>query len=180
MADPQKGRLRRFQTTKDDPYIYYGVGDKKKAQFEHQIIVNWIYVWFIKTLRSWEKLYRFDGPQDYGILKNDAFVVKRNTWTGEHRFYFVEAEVNNHSPFNKVRLYNRLYEEGRYLDWWWARLANGFPDVLVVCENQKRLAEARRSVERENKHGLGFAVKSLEELKGEIKGEMRNMVSTQK
>lgn len=173
----KQGRLKRFRPTIDEPFIYYT--DKKKAQYEHQIIINWVYIWFISTLKNWEKLYRFDYAQNYGILECDAFVAKRNIWIGEHRFYFVECEVNSHLPFEKVKKYNRLYEEERYLDWWWVPLASGFPRILIVCTDQKRLNEVKQAMKQDNVNGLEFVIQSLDDLKGEIINESNCVVSTQ-
>ncbi len=185
LSDPKKGgRLKRFRPTIEEPYIYYAAASQKKAQYEHQVAVNWVYIWFMRTLQSWEKLYRFDYAQNYGVLECDGFVTKRNTWTGEHWFYFVEVEVANHSPFDKVAKYNRLYEEEKYIDWWWAPLASGFPKILIVCAEHKRMLEAKRAVDQDkaqrgDEEGLEFVVRSLDELKGEIvKNESLGLVST--
>lgn len=156
----KKKLLKRWRPSIDDCYVYYT--EKRQAQYEHRVAINWIYVWF-KQNKLLGDLKKFDTHQNYGILECDAFAM---TLTREgYRFYFVEVEVDNHSPFDKVQKYVQLYESEKYTDWWWVKHASGFPTILVACENDRRKQEVEANIKKYNSCGLDFRVYGLDHIR---------------
>jgi hypothetical protein len=161
-----RGRLNRWRPGPESPYMYF-VG-KKHGRIEHLIALNWVYVWMVKSVKSWEEIYRWDYEQDYGALQADAFCVVRNMVTGKLRMWFVELDrAESGNLFDKVRKYCDLYESERYAGWWWVDLADRFPGILTVTTAAGREKIIRGLVEKENRAGLQFEIYLLENLKGE-------------
>jgi len=163
-------KLKRARESVELPY-YYFTGEKP-GQPEHKLSLNWIYLWYTLRLKSWEELYCFQYEQDYGILRSDALAGIKNTVTGKISFSFVEMDIaKSGNSFDKVAKYNLLYESDRYLSAWWVKYASGFPSVLVVTTNSKRLKAIQRKIDRDNKNGLEFKVYLLDQIKGECLSE---------
>ncbi|MCL5289781.1 MAG: replication-relaxation family protein [Firmicutes bacterium] len=159
-----RGRLNRWRPGPESPYIYY-VG-KKHGRIEHLVALNWVYVWMVKSVKSWEEITRWDYEQDYGILQADAFCMVRNTVTNKLRMWFVELDrAESGNLFDKVRKYNDLYRDEKYSGWWWADIADRFPGVLVVTTAAARERTIRGLVEKQNGEGLEFQIYLLENLK---------------
>ncbi|KJR97933.1 MAG: hypothetical protein VR68_11510 [Peptococcaceae bacterium BRH_c4a] len=159
-----RGRLNRWRPAPESPYIYFS--GKKHGRLEHLIALNWVYVWMVKSVKSWEEIYRWDYEQDYGVLQCDAFCVVRNTVTGKLRFWFIEldqAESRNH--FDKAKKYCDLYNSEGYAGWWWAELTERFPGILTVTTTPSREKIIRGQIEKDNREGLEFEIYLLESLK---------------
>ena len=130
-------RIRRTRVEFDQPYHYFL---EKPGQIEHTVWVNWAYIWIRKNLKKWEELQSFQTEADFGVLRADAVAGVKNTVTGELKIYFVEVDLG-HNAFDKVKKYNRLYEEDRYLTAWWVPLVNRFPAILVFTTRQGAVGE---------------------------------------
>jgi hypothetical protein len=156
-----RGKLNRWHNGEGYSYSL----EKKTASSAHFEALNWVRIWLVNQLKNWEKLHSWQYEQDYKILRTDAFAAIKNTVTGKFTFYFVEMDISPRNVFDKVPKYCRLYEEERYKDRWWVELTNKFPKVLIVssCRKEKIL----ELVEEENKSGLRFEVKSLDEIRKE-------------
>lgn len=158
-------RLKRTRINGSGSYCYFT--DKKPGRLEHLIGTNWVYIWLIKQMKSWESLWYWQYEMDYGMLRCDAFAGVKNSFTGEIKFYFIELDRSNNT-WDKTRKYNLLYETEKYADSFWVEHAKVFPVILCVTENKNRLAVIEQSVRDENTHGLRFDVRLLKDLIGEV------------
>lgn len=160
----QRGKVAR-SSMGEGPYCYY-VGDKP-GMLAHLLGVNWVRLWMLAGCKSWERLHSFGYEQDYGVLRCDGFAAVKNTVTGRYRFAFVEMDRGT-NEFNKVRLYNRLYEREGYTGRWWVPLAGRFPPVVVATSTPRRAEVIRARLAEENSAGLEFNVMLLEDIKREV------------
>lgn len=159
------GRLERSRLSADSAYCYH-LG-KRAGRLDHLVALNWVYVWFSRRLPSWEVLERWEYEPDYRILRPDAFAAAKNRFTGECRFWFIELD-RSENAWDKVALYNRLYQSDGYGGAWWVRYAKRFPAVLCVTDRASRLSVIRQAVKNDNVSGLEFDVKLLGEVRREV------------
>lgn len=152
-------RVRRTRVEFDQPYHYF---IERPGQIEHTVSVNWTYIWIRKNLKKWEELQSFQAEKDFGVVRADAVAGVKNTITGELKIYFIEVDLG-HNAFDKVKKYNRLYVEDRYLTAWWVPLVTRFPAVLVFTTREKAV---REKIAEQNTD-LEFRVYSLEAVKKE-------------
>ena len=151
------GRLRRVRH--GQTYAYYL---ERPRHIDHLLTVNWCYAYLAVRLTPWERLV-WDRP-DYGFLRPDALGIIENTVTKAARGWYVEADLSS-NRFDKVRIYNRLYESDKYSGEWWAVGAKAFPSVFVITE---RAALVQAAIIRENTHGLKWDVRTPDDVRGEI------------
>ncbi|GAB6178961.1 hypothetical protein JCM14036_02800 [Desulfotomaculum defluvii] len=160
----QRKQVKRCRYSLNDPYCYY-VG-RKHGRLEHLLDLNWVYVWLVKKLKSWDVLEHFYHEFPLKILQPDALAGITNTITKKTNFTFVELDRSD-NDFDKVVKYNRWYESDGYTSQWWSELADRFPTILVVTTSARRRAQILERIEKENTNGLEFKVMLLEEVKGE-------------
>ncbi|MBU7006286.1 hypothetical protein [Phosphitispora fastidiosa] len=157
----RKGMVERWAS--NEGYVY----GEKTAHWQHRILLNWVRVYIELQKACWEKTHCFKYEPDYSFLRPDGFCAIKNTVTERFRFMFIEGE--NHSDrndFNKVRLYNKLFEQiNRGYKRWWVTLTDKFPPVLIVCQTENRKEKILRKIQEDNANGLRFSVKLLEELR---------------
>lgn len=161
-----KGKVKRWSYDYLKEYIYSL--EEKSGRGEHKLMLNWIRLWQIKSLKSWEKLHCFQYEDDYAFMRSDAFVAIKNTMTGKFNLLFIEAD-RSLNGFDKVIKYNKLFEainNGKY-ERWWAKLVDKFPMVLIVTTTPMRKEKILHHIEQDNKNGLNFEVKLLSEIKKE-------------
>ena len=132
-----KGYLRRARESFDQPF-YYFVG-KMSGQLEHRLGVNWVYLWLLLSLKSWETLHCFDYEIDYKVLRADAFAAVKNKVNKERpfKFYYVEFDrAESGNKFDKFDKYTGLFQSERYMEYytWWLPLADRFPAVIIIHE----------------------------------------------
>lgn len=156
-----RGKLIRWRGEKEYRYSV----EERPAQAEHKILVNWVRIWLVRQLKSWERLHCFAYEQDYGVLRCDAFAAVKNAVTKQfNRLYFVELDRTSSNKWDKVQKYNKLFEQinsGKFTPWW-ISLTEKFPTVLCVTADRKE--KILRHVQEENKNGLLFEVKLLDEV----------------
>jgi hypothetical protein len=158
------GQLKRCRVSVDQPYYYYA--GRKPGQIDHTLGLNWIYVWRISNLQSWEALEHFEHEPDYKQIRPDALTVIRNKVTGESRLQFVEMDMaGSGNEFDKVHKYNQFYESGAYEQCWWVDIATRFPPVLVVTTGVSRGTAVQKLIDRENVNDLEFRVQLLDQIK---------------
>jgi len=146
-----------------EPYMYYI--DKRPGNTEHLIGVNWVYVWMLKNLSSWESIETWNMEESYGTLRPDAVVGIRNKVTKELRIQFVELDLaTSGNKFEKVAKYNFFYTSEAYLGCWWEPLVKKFPSVLVVTTSPAKADFIRRKVKEENENEVVFRVMTLAEV----------------
>lgn len=162
----ERGHVKRGRFSANEPYFYYI--DKKPKQLEHRLGVNWVYV---RETLKWRRIpdYKLSYPvfeDTYRNMRPDAFFAVKNTFKKENLFYFVEFDIAERgNEFNKVQLYNSLYENNEIAGRWWYKYATGFPTVIIVTTG--RIERILKHKEAENRHGLEFQVHNFDDLKGE-------------
>lgn len=161
----KRGRLNRSRLSIEHRFYYY-IG-KQGRQIEHRLGVNWVRVWLIRKLKSWETLHSFDYEQDYGVLRCDGFAAIKNSANKERpfKFYFIEFDNSGGNPFDKVSKYNKLFEKQPAA--WWVQQTNRFPAIIVVTTSAMRAERIREQVKHENTNGLEFQVYELQQIQRE-------------
>lgn len=157
----QDRKIKRIRLALDEPYIYYL--QSATGRFKHLLAVNWVYVWVIKNLCSWQQLWCWEYEPNYKGIRPDAFYGIRNVATGEIKFYFVELD-RSHNLWDKTIKYNTFYQSGNYAELSWAKQAKVFPTILVITTDLGRLKTIQKSVEKENRHKLHFQVMLLDDV----------------
>jgi len=159
-------RMAKIQRTRfGDTYTYYH--GEKSGLLAHLLGLNWVRIWIEKKCRSWEQVQSFTYEQDYGILRTDSFVAVKNKVAQTFKFYFVEMDRGT-NEFDKVRKYCQLFKKGDYSSWWWVKLTDRFPPVLIVTTAPRRAETINRLIEIENVEGLEFRLLLLDEIKREV------------
>ncbi|MBP2643447.1 MAG: hypothetical protein H6Q67_1334 [Firmicutes bacterium] len=146
--------LKKVKKSRDsigEPYIYYA--EKKPGQIEHRLGVNWVRVWLLANLRSWEKAYSFHYEVNYGALRPDGLMGIYNTVTNKHRFVFIEYD-RGFNKFDKVEKYEKWFNIDGYVGQWWTKYTERFPPILVVSEKPPKVNSK-----------LEFQIKAMEEIK---------------
>lgn len=163
----KRGELNRCRIAPNEPYVYY-IG-RRPGQLDHRVMVSWAYVHIVTGLASWERLEEWRLEDVCGDLRSDAVAGIRIVPTGEWRFVFVEADGGDNS-FDKVSLYNRLYESQVYLGAWWAERATRFPAILVVTHSEGRKRAILDKVRRKNVNSLRWEVVTAKEVEARVCG----------
>ncbi|MDQ7790354.1 MAG: hypothetical protein RDU41_09935 [Clostridia bacterium] len=162
-------QLLRWRNALDQPYAYYLDAESRIDQMAHTVLLNWVYCWQLRRLKSWERIHSWSYEMDYGILRADAFAAIKNTVTGTFRFAFVELDrAESGNKFDKITKYNDLYESDNYADSWWLPLAKRFPPILMATTTTRQKAKIEKAVEAENRNGLEFQVYLVESLRQEV------------
>jgi hypothetical protein len=161
-----RGQLKRWRYSLEEPYAYYSDLAQKVEQMEHLILLNWVYVWMQLRLKSWETL-QFEYERDYAILRRDAFATIKNNATGDCKFYFIELDRTTNT-FDKVKKYNDLYESDNYMNDWWVSHTKRFPRIIIATTNAKRLKRFNETVEKGNRNGLEFSTCLVDYLRNEV------------
>jgi len=155
--------IKRGRISIDEPFYYYL--NSKPGQLDHTLGVSWIYTWINMTLTNKESIHKFEREVDYKILRSDAFLAVKNTWSKGFSFFFFEFDNDSSNSFDKVKKYNLLYGKEMYLGRWWVPLAKRFPMVVIVTTGSKKIIESK--IRDENVNNLKFKVYSFNEIKEE-------------
>jgi len=157
LYDEKKVRRGRCAVTAD--YVYYRRRMPDNA--DHLIQVNWVWV----CLKLSGKLEHFQREVNCGdVLIADAYFVH----DGKPWFLEMHREVNQRK-FDKVNKYAAYFESGEWDGPQWP-LPGLFARILVATETPKDAERIRDIIDRDNKIGLKFVVKTLDELKGGLAG----------
>lgn len=136
----------------------------------HTIGVNFIWLYFEK----WKKYQAGDSievfqtePMEYlPYLRPDAFVTVKNMVKKCKIFYFVEFDVyESGNAFDKVKRYNDLFEaiKTKKVSYPWLQETNGFPQIVIVTSGSTD--RIKKIINRENRNGLDFEVRTLDDIK---------------
>jgi len=158
--------LKRCRYAINESYVYYL--DKKSGQIEHLVATNWVYVWMLGKLQTWETLYHWSYEVDLGIIRPDALCGIKNTVTGAVSWWFIELD-RSENKFDKVAKYSKYYGDKLYQGQWWAKQAKAFPRVLVVTDSESRFKTIKGHIENENIHNLRIEVMLLHQIRGDAK-----------
>jgi hypothetical protein len=156
----EKKKLNRCRIDVHEPYCYYM--ERRPAQLEHIVFVNWVYIYLLETLPQWEKITDFQREYVIGNVRSDAFAEIYNVTTKKYRYLFVECDrAESKNPFNKVQVYNQLFESNDYMKThWYHKLKvqdkKFFPDIYVFTDSPNKLRNINKTIERENKNNLVF------------------------
>jgi hypothetical protein len=151
----ETGKVKRTRENLGQPYCYYY--ERKPGQIDHRLGMNWIRLWLMKRLKSWEQMYSFDYEINYGLLRPDGMISIKNITTGQYKFIYIEYD-RGFNKFDKVEKYERWYDSEGYADQWWVRYTEKFPLILVVSERHPNI-----------KSRLSFRVASYESILEEMK-----------
>lgn len=154
------GKLQRQKL--EDEYCYYVT---KQGLLKHLISLNWVRLFVETNKASWEKLHCFTYEDDYKVLRCDGFAAVKNTVTGQYKFTFIEMDRGT-NEFDKVKKYNKLFSDGSYSSWWWVKLTDRFPLIMVVTNRPERVQEY---IDKDNNAGLEFKIITLESIKEELR-----------
>ena len=132
----ERGKVNRCREDLGQPYRYYI--DKKPVQIEHRLGVNWIRLWLLSRMKSWEQVYYFGYEINYGPLRPDGLTGIKNTLTGKYHFTFIEYD-RGFNKFDKAEKYEKWFDSDGYAGQWWAEKADRFPSVLVVSERPPKV-----------------------------------------
>ena len=151
----ESGKVLRCRENLGQPYCYYS--SKKPLQQEHRLGMNWIRLWLLLQLRSWEKIYSFNYEINYSVLRPDGLIGIYNTVTNKYRFVFIEYD-RGFNKFDKVTKYENWYDSDGYANQWWVKYVMRFPKVLVVSEKTPKV-----------KSKLEFEIVSYEKIMEEVR-----------
>ena len=157
------GKVQRWKG--EDGFVYSL--EEQRGRWKHKLMANWVRTWLTSTCKQWEKIHSFEYEQDYGFLRADGLVVIKNNITGKFRFIFLEIDRATNA-FDKVPKYNKLLQEQHKYDRWWMKVAENFPDILVVTTTEARRQKILEHVKAENENKLVFDVKLLGDIKREV------------
>lgn len=132
---------------------YYYFLDENLKQLNHIATTNQMFFDFKARLDNWEKVFSFNREIDYKFIRADGIVSKKNTVTNQYSFYYLECDLSRGNKFDKIQLYNRLFEEVEQKKFWWSQYTDQFPEILIRTV-RPRVVE--RAIEKENRHGLNF------------------------
>jgi len=90
--------------------------------------------------------------------------------------------VDSRNKFNKIKEYVDIYREGRYKNEFWYKKVRRFPNILIVCDSEKKkdkIIEIEKrdnikfviydeNIEKEVKLNLKFIVLTVDEIKREV------------
>jgi hypothetical protein len=165
LALTEAHKLTRTHAKKTGGYIY--TLEEKAGLLEHLVALNWVRLWVEQSLHSWETLHAWNYEQDYRVLRSDAFCAVKNLLTGAYRFSFVELDRGT-NKMDKIERYCKLYNEEGYASWWWSKLTNHFPPVLIVTTQPGRVSGIKRAIAETNSAGLEFEVRLLDDVREEV------------
>ena len=156
-------QLNRDRRSFAQPYFYYF--GKVPGQVEHRLAVNWVYIWLVRGLKSWEQIHSLEYEVAYKAFRVDALVAVKNKVTGRLKVYYIEADRSD-NEFRKVLQLNVFYQSGAYRDAWWVPLADRFPVTVVATETDKRHRHITEKINTENPGGLEFRLLCLSDIRG--------------
>lgn len=160
----QEKQLKRLRL-EDGTFAYYL---QRPQLIEHLIGINWCRLWLEKQAQSWEQPQWFYEVK-FRSVRTDGLLLLRNTFTGHYRAFLLEYDRAT-NPFNKITLYNRVYQNMEYNVFWWSKYLKRFPPVMVVTTTTKRADNIKQLIETENVHGLEFQVHLLSAIIKEVCG----------
>lgn len=80
----KKGKLKRFREAIEIPYSYY-----LKRYEPERIALNWVRIWLLKRLKSWEIMESFDYGANSCTIRNTI----KNTVRTVNVFYNVQRKI---------------------------------------------------------------------------------------
>lgn len=103
-----KGKLKRIREAIELPYSYF----IKKCDAT-RIAINWLRIWLMKRLKSWEVLEAFDYESSTAIVRNFVgnsvktyvvlYNVNRKTWIGDNALIIYDTEERKREASKRVK-----------------------------------------------------------------------------
>lgn len=170
------GRLKRWRLDLDQPFAYY-LNERGAApsQMEHVVGVNWAYCWLRTRLQTWHRLEHWNTEAVLGALRADAVCgihnIVGNTW----QTYFIEHDRStSRNTFDKVQLYNDLYEQEHVFTGEWWEVTGRFPHILVVTDSPRRKAHIEQCILQHNRNALCWQVMLIQDMRKEVLAYVRD------
>ena len=132
---------------------YYFTNKKSKFMI-HNINRNWGYIYLL-YMYKFKEYYKFVDIKNEYVFKcgqrADGIIGFKNYVTNEYRYVIIESDrVDSRNKFNKIREYVDIYKEGRYKSEFWYKKVNRFPNVLIVCDSEKKKLKVLDIEKRDN------------------------------
>ena len=170
---------------------YYFTNKKSKFMI-HDINRNWGYIYNL-YLYKYKEYYKFVDINNEYVFKcdqrADGIIGFKNYVTNEFRYVIIESDrVNSRNKFNKIKEYVDIYREGRYKNEFWYKKVNRFPNVLIVCDSEKKKVKVLEIEKRDNikfmvydesigkevKLSLKFIIVTIDDIKKKLFESIRN------
>jgi hypothetical protein len=164
-------KIQRGRVDISQPAYFYTITKPSLTQLDHVIQRNWAFIWLKMNCKSWEKFNHLENEYVLGSLRADGFCQIENKHNIEqpNKFYFIESDkTGSKNQFNKVKVYNEMYQSKVYLQEYWAEAATKFPFVLVVTDSPTKALKIKASIKQDNKNDIKFQVITLNEIKIEL------------
>lgn len=158
----QRKQVNRYRL-ENGTFAYYL---HKPKLIEHLIGVNWGRLWLERQARSWETT-QWQYEVKFRSLRADGLLLLRNNFTGKYRAFLVEHDCAT-NPFNKVKLYNKAYQEEEYTVHWWAKYLSRFPPIVVITTTPVRAKNIQKIIATENICNLEFQVYLISQIVKEV------------
>jgi len=180
----EKGKINSIRVDINE-CNYYFINKKSKFMI-HDINRNWGYIYLL-YLYKFKEYYKFVEIKNEYVFKcgqrADGIIGFKNYVTNEYKYVIIESDrVDSRNKFNKIKEYVDIYRNGRYKNEFWYKKVNRFPNVLIVCDSEKKKLkileiEKRDNIKfviydenigKENKLSLKFIVLTVDEIKREV------------
>ena len=148
--------------------------DKKSKFMIHDINRNWGYIYLLYLYKQ-KEYYRFiDIDNEYVMQNNiqraDGIIGFKNYVTNEYRYVIIESDrVDSRNKFNKIKEYVDIYREGKYKNEFWYSRVKRFPNVLIVCDSEKKKLKILEIEKRDNIEFIGIDESVGKEVKLSLK-----------
>ena len=170
---------------------YYFTNKKSKFMI-HNINRNWGYIYLL-YMYKFKEYYQFVDIKNEYVFKcgqrADGIIGFKNYVTNEFRYVIIESDrVDSRNKFNKIKEYVDIYREGRYKNEFWYKKVNRFPNVLIVCDSEKKKVKVLEIEKRDNikfmvydesigkevKLSLKFIIVTIDDIKKKLFESIRN------
>lgn len=167
--------LKKLKKVKEEKINAYGkpkVFFKEKPKhttLEHVINRNWGYL-YLMNYNTYFKLQNVENEYVVGDVQADGFAKLYSDKGDKFSYWFVESDrVNSKNEFEKILKYNEMYKNDQYVDKYWSDnkklRPDWFPKILIVTDSDSKKEKIEEKVRKENKEGLEFIVKTVEEIR---------------
>jgi hypothetical protein len=155
----------------NEPNYYYF---EKKHNPDHEINRNWGFIYLLNKFKSYHKFNDLRTEYVLGLLQADGFIELRNFVTDKLLCFFIESDIaNSKNQFKKIKKYTEMHMNRIYKREKWSLEVENFPDILVICDTEKRVDKVKEYVKRDNKRVDGkpeliFEVIGVDQIKKEL------------
>jgi len=186
----EKGKINSIRVDINECNYYFI--DKKSKFMIHDINRNWGYIYLL-YMYKFKEYYKFIDIKNEYVMKcgqrADGIIGFKNYVTNEFRYVIIESDrVDSRNKFNKIREYVNIYREGKYKGEFWYKKVNRFPNMLIVCDSEKKKVKVleiekrdnikfmvyNESIGKEVKLSLKFIILTVDDIKKKLFESIRN------